>query len=163
MWSNHSRGNLRDRPFRCRKCAFGTDIKQIDGRFTGPFSVKDVLVWHDPGNVFKCPLGICSREDLSFQEFHSHECCESQSESGEIQEYNDAEKIDHDYIEKIVKVHKKLGHLQIQAKNKYERSKKVFEEAQKELENNETKLKNTEARNQMRTLFCTDFNCNHRR
>lgn len=43
-----------------------------------------------------------------------------------------------------MKAHKQLRGLQIQAKIKYDKAKKLFEEAQKHLENNETKLKNVE-------------------
>jgi len=120
---------------------------------------------HDPGNIFKCPQKSCSRTDLSFKEFYFESCCESKTDSSEVRKYDDAEKIDHDYIENILQVHKKYGVLQIQAQAKYDKAdeifekteesliqaqanhdkaKKTFEEAEEKLKNTEAKLKNIE-------------------
>ena len=88
----------------------------------------------------------CSRTDLSFKEFYIESCCESKTDCAEVREYDDAEKIDHDYIENILQVHKKYGVLQIQAQANHDKAKKIFVEAEEKLKNTEAKLKNIEDR-----------------
>jgi len=100
----------------------------------------------DPGNIFKCPRKSCRRTNLSFKEFYFESCCESKTDCAEVREYDDAEKIDHDYIENIVQVHKKYGVLQIQAQANHDKAKKTFEEAEEQSKNTEAKLKNIEDR-----------------
>lgn len=161
MWTTNTFENLPSRNYRCRKCAFGTDVRRVSPYFPGtPFTLYKDLSSHDPGNIFKCPQKSCSRTDLSFKEFYFESCCESKTDSSEVRKYDDAEKIDHDYIENILQVHKKYGVLQIQAQAKYDKADEIFEEAEESLiqaqanhdkakktfEEAEEQLKNTEAK-----------------
>lgn len=137
--------------FRCRKCSFGADEpKLVDGEPV-PFIEHNNLCRRTPGNIFKCPLGMCKREDLSFKDFFSQTCCGDKRNNGEFKDYNDAEKIDDDYLENIVKAHKKLGGLQKEAKEEYDNAKKTFEKAKEKLEKSEERLKNVE--NKMALYF----------
>jgi hypothetical protein len=130
--------------FRCRKCSFGADDpKLVDGEHV-PFIDYTNLRRHTPGNFFKCPLGMCNRGNLSFEEFFSQTCCGNKRNNDELKDFNDAEKIDHDYMENLMQAHKKLGGLKKEAKEECENAKKTFENAKKTFEKAKEKLEKTE-------------------
>lgn len=148
MWTTNTGANLSNRKYRCRKCFFGTDVPKFDRSFNGPYHELsrpyENLSFTSPGNIFKCPLESCSRTNLSFAEFYARKCCESKTKCDEIKEYDDAQKIDHDYMENIMHAHKKLGNLHIKANEEYDNAKKMFENAKEKLEINKDKLKDAE-------------------
>ena len=140
--------------YRCQTCAFGTDVDVIKFNYGGPYTnetlKRDPLQFVIVGNIFKCPNRMCDRQDLSFKEFYSKSCCNNIIENPSL-EYNDSDIVDHDFLEKISRLHKKSGILRENAIVRFEESKKKMEEDEKELKDKEQEFQKIE--NQMAIYF----------
>ena len=147
MWTKSTSVLFVDK-FRCRKCSFGADDpKLVDGEHV-PFIDYTNLRRYTPGNFFKCPLGMCNRGNLSFEEFFSQTCCGNKRNNDKISTMpKKSIMITWRTLCKLTKnsvVLRKKQKKNAKMRKKHSKMQKTFEKAKEKLEKTEEKFKNIE-------------------
>ncbi len=126
--------------FRCRKCATGQNPPKIHPNFTGPLHPNELAAADcQPveifGPSFKCPLSKCKRKNLTFREFYYRQCCQGSVKTLSIKnEFDEAKKVDHDFLKNLLHQHKESEIEVTAAKQECDEAQKKFEAAKKKKE-----------------------------